>query len=184
MRDWTYSPPRDCDVGGERMIRLAIKLWERHLRDAVAYGIRGIVAPDGFEKDLTPAQLTRLANESIAACQAQIRFWMKKLQDHRTPVESLTAEAKEKPMNSRSRKAEHPRQYQYTQARGGRIFAVWPHDQEEFRVPTELRGDYENYLAAHAVHEKQPREATKNQALVSWLVLTAALNRNRRRRAA
>jgi len=184
MRDRTYSPPRDGDVGGERMIRQAIKLWERHLRDAVAYGIRGIVAPNGFEKDLTPAQLTRLANESIAACQTQIRFWMKKLQDHRTPVESLTAETKEKLMKSRSRKTEQPRHYHYTQARGGRIFGVWPHGQEEFRVPTELRDEYENYLASHAAHENQPSEETKAQALVAWSALFAALNSGRRRRAA
>ncbi len=90
---WTQAFRSPAELGGEAFFRLAVREWERHLREAVASGVRGIVTPDGFERDLTRAQRTRLANESIAACESRIRFWLTQLHDHRRQaVESPTTE--------------------------------------------------------------------------------------------
>lgn len=79
MRDWIYSPPRDRDVGGERMIRLAIQVWERQLRECVATGIPFILEPQGWYVDnSTQAHRVRIVNHSIEEHQRVLRYWLEK----------------------------------------------------------------------------------------------------------
>ncbi len=84
-------------------------------------------------------------------------------------------------MKTRKEEAK-PKQYIYSQARGGRIFATWPHDGQEFRVPTELRDQYEDYLTAYTAN-KQPTDATRAALGKTWSALWAAVNSGRRRAA-
>lgn len=87
-------------------------------------------------------------------------------------------------MNTRTQKTEEQaRQYRYTYARGGRIFAVWPYDKEEFRLPTELRDHYEDFITAAHQHQATSSAETAKALALASAILSAALNRGRRRAA-